>query len=722
MKELVRIATEGGVATITIDNPPVNALGPGVPEGLRARVREARADSDARAVVIIGAGATFPAGADIRELEDVARGRAPKGGPAIHDLLAEIEDSPKPVVMAIHGTALGGGLELAMAGHYRVAAPGARLGQPEVTLGIIPGAEGSQRLPRLVGIRTSLDMCVSGRPLDAEEALRAGLVDHLVPGDLAEGAAAFAREAAAGGTPPPKTREREEKLGSPEENAPLFAAARREAARLWRGMSAPLRAIEAIEAAATLGFEDGCRREREIAAECLNTDECRALIHAFFAERAVRQVRGLGPDLSVPAIRRAVVIGAGTMGSGIATALVNAGIEVTLTDTDRTRTDPGLEAIRRNLERSVERGRLTREDMAQRLARVEGRPASATASAEAGYPGVADADLIVEAVFEDMDLKREVFRAIDRTAPAGAILASNTSTLDIDQIAGATGRPERVIGLHFFNPAHVMRLLEIVRGPRTGPSAVAASLEIARKLRKVGVVVGNCRGFVGNRMMLPYMREAQYLVEEGASPAQVDQALYEFGMAMGIFAVDDMGGLDLQWKVRQEEMRLGLAAPRPLGVLPRLCEMGRLGQKTGRGWYRYEPGDRTPVPDPEVDALIESVSREAGIERRDITPGEIVERSVCIMINEGARILEEGHAQRASDIDTIYLTGYGFPRWRGGPMWYADTVGPGKVLERTEHYRTIHGEVWAPAPLLRRLADEGRLFRDLDDEAQANRR
>jgi len=717
MNALVRLATRDGIAVVTIDNPPVNALGPGVPQGIRARLDEAAGDASCRAIVVIGAGTTFPAGADIRELEDVALGKTPKGGPAIHDLLARIEDSTKPVVMAIHGTALGGGLELAMAGHYRVAATGARMGQPEVTLGIIPGAGGSQRLPRLVGIGKALDMCVSGRPVTADDALAAGLIDRLIEGDLCEGASAFAREVARGGATHPKTRERRDRLGSPGENAPLFAAAREQAAKTWRGMSAPLRVIEAIEAAPARPFEDGCRREREIAADCLDSDECRGLIHAFFAERAVRKVPGLPPDTPVLDIRRAAVIGAGAMGSGIATALANAGIAVRLADTDQTTLDDGLAAIRKNYERSIERGRLTAEDMKERLGRIHG---------QVGNDNVRDADLVVEAVFEDMALKKSVFADLDRVASPTAILASNTSTLDIDEIASTTSRPERVIGLHFFNPPHVMRLLEIVRGPRTGAPALATALDLARKLRKVGVVVGNRRGFVGNRMMLPYMREAQYLVEEGATPAQVDGALYEFGMAMGIFAVDDMGGLELQWKVRQEDARLGLGPDRPLRVLPKLCEMGRLGQKTGAGWYRYAPGDRAPIPDPDVDALIEATAREAGIERRRITPEEIVERSVFVMINEGARILEEGNALRASDIDTIYLTGYGFPRWRGGPMWYADAVGLDRILERVERFHQIHGPTWAPASLLRRLVAEGRRFRDLDVEAaetgQANRR
>lgn len=705
MDTRVRTTRHDDVAVITIDNPPVNALSPGIPEALREHVRNASADPGVSAIVVMGAGSTFPAGADIRELEDVARGKAAPGGPDIHGLLAEIEACSRPVIMALHGTALGGGLELAMAGHYRVAAGDARMGQPEVNLGIIPGAEGSQRLPRLVGVEAALEMCVSGRPISAADALAKGLVDRIVDGDLQQEAIGFAREQVARGEAHPKTSARLDKLGTPETNAPLYAAARDSAARFWRGMSAPLRAIEAIEAAATLPFEAGCRREREIAAECLASDECHALIHAFFAEREVRKVPGLSEGVAPREISAAAVIGAGAMGSGIAMALANSGIPVTLVDVDERRVEDGMQKIRESYERSVDRGKMSPAEMAARLARIRPR---------AGYEGLAGVGLVVEAVFEDLELKKTIFASLDGSVDEHALLASNTSTLDIDDIAGSTSRPERVVGLHFFNPAHAMRLLEIVRGPRTGDVALATAVHIARKLRKTGVVVGNCRGFVGNRMMLPYMREAQYLLEEGATPEQVDAALFGFGMAMGIFAVDDMGGLDLQWKVRQEDMRLGLGPDRPLRVLPKLCEMGRLGQKTRAGWYRYPDGSRTPVSDPEVETLIRSIANEAGIPQRQISNEEIVTRCIYAMINEGARILDEGHASRASDIDTIYFSGYGFPRWRGGPMWYADTVGLDRVLDSCEKLQRVHGPAWEPAPLLVRLAARGQGFRDLD--------
>lgn len=701
----VALTRHDRISVITIDNPPVNALSSGVCAALRIQVAEAGDDNSCDAIVVIGAGRTFPAGADIKDLEDVALGRTPKGPPPIHDLLADIENSSTPVVMALHGTALGGGLELAMAGHYRVATPDARLGLPEVTLGIIPGAEGSQRLPRLVGIRQALDMCVSGRPVSAKDAVDHGLIDSIVTGNLLDGAVAFAEEKVCEGGPHPRTRELVDRLGTPVANAPLYAAARAQAGRLWRGMSAPLRVIESIEAAATLSFSEGCRHESEIVAECLNSDECRALIHAFFAERQVRRVRDLPTDTPVLDVRNVAVVGAGIMGSGIATILLNADIDVILTDTEWDRVEAGMRSIRQNFQRSVDRHRMKAHLMEERLNRIH---------PQIGYAGFDKVDLVIEAVFEDMALKKSVFGDLDRETAPGTILASNTSTLDIDEIASVTSRPENVIGLHFFNPAHVMRLLEVVRGSRTGNSTLSTALELGKKLGKTGVVVGNCRGFVGNRMMLPYMREAQFLIEEGALPQDVDRALYDFGMAMGIFAVDDMGGLDLQWRVRQEEARLGLAGDRPLRVLPRLCELGRLGQKTGRGWYRYEQGDRRPIPDPELGSIVESVSRAAGITRRAVSSEEIVQRCIYVMVNEGARILEEGHVQRASDIDVIYFTGYGFPRWRGGPMWYADTVGLGHILQRIRDFRQDHGAVWEPAPLIERLVSQRQRFRDLD--------
>jgi 3-hydroxyacyl-CoA dehydrogenase len=699
MSDLIQYSVRDGVAVITIDNPPVNALGPGVPEGIAAAIPRAFADAAVSAVVMIGAGRTFVAGADIKQLEEQAHGRGP-GAPNMHALFKAIEDCSKPVVIALHGTALGGGLELAMAGHYRVATADAQAGQPEVNLGIIPGAEGTQRLPRLVGVQAAVDMFVSGKPVNARDALRLGLVDQIVEGNLLEGAIAFARERASSGAIHRKTRDKNEKLGSLESNASILAAGREQARKTRRNMVAPLRVIDAVEAAIALPFDEGCKREREICEACLAGEEARALIHAFFAERAVSKVAGISKDTRTYTIRKAGVIGSGTMGSGIAMALANAGISVLLKDAEQPALDRGLAAIRKNYAASVQKGRMTAEVVDQRLALIQ---------TQLDYAGFDNVDLIIEAAFENMNLKKQIFGEIDRIANPDCVLATNTSTLDIDAIASATSRPQMVIGTHFFSPAHVMRLLEIVRGSRTSNEVIATALALAKQLRKVGVIVGNCRGFVGNRMMLPYMREAQFLVEEGATPSQVDQALQEYGMAMGIFAVDDMGGIDLAWRVRQESKHFEKPGMRTPLVLDKLYEMHRWGQKTNAGWYRYEDG-RTPIPDPTVEALIESTAKQAGITRRSITNQEIIERCLYIMINEAARILEEGFAQRAADIDTIYITGYGFPAYRGGPMWYADSVGLRKVYERIVEFERQHGEYWTPAPLLKRLAEEGKTF------------
>jgi 3-hydroxyacyl-CoA dehydrogenase len=698
MSEMVRVSVTSGVAVVTIDNPPVNALSPGVPEGIAAAIDKARQDPAVVAVVIIGAGKTFIAGADIKQLEDHAHGRG-SGAPNLHDLLKKIEDCPKPVVMAMHGTALGGGLELAMAGHYRVASPDAQAGQPEVNLGIIPGAEGSQRLPRLVGVTAAIDMLVSGKPVKAPEAVRLGLFDKIIEGDLLSGAVAFAVDAGKSGAPP-RTRDRNQKLGSLESNAALFAAGREQARKTRRNMTAPLAAIDALEAAVSLPFDEGCRKEREIAEKCLASEQARALIHAFFAERSVTKIPGISKETRSYPIRRAAILGSGTMGGGIAMALANAGIPVIVKDADQDALDRGMRTIHQNYEASASKGRFSREVMEQRLALIH---------PQLGYEGFEAVDLIIEAVFENMALKRQIFAEIDKIAGPDCILATNTSTLNIDEIAAATARPHMVIGTHFFSPAHVMRLLEIVRGSRTGNEVIATALALAKQLRKVGVVVGNCRGFVGNRMMLPYMQEAHFLVEEGTTPAKVDQALLDFGMAMGIFAVEDMGGLDLSMRVRQEYKHLEKPGERVPLVLERLFRMGRFGQKNGAGWYRYGD-DRKPVPDTDVEALIEATAKEAGIPRRAISSEEIIERCIYLMINEGARILEEGYALRAGDIDTIYLTGYGFPSYRGGPMWYADTVGLNKILSRILAFREQHGPRWEPAPLLKRLAAEKNTF------------
>jgi len=719
MPSHIHLLPDGDVLVIEIDNPPVNALSTAVAHELGEAVNAAGRDSGVKAIVIACAGRTFVAGADVNELEAAARGER-AGPPDLHDLLAQIEDSTTPVVMAMHGTALGGGVELAMAGHYRVAAADARMGMPEVTLGIIPGAEGTQRLPRLVGIEEAIALCVSGKPIPAAEALRIGLVDRVVnDGDIRTEAVAYAREVARTAGPHPRTRDRQDKLVTPEAAATLAAAGRTLARKTHRHLEAPLRAVEAIEAAASLSFADGCRREREIMRRQMDTTEARALMYAFFAERAVQKAPGpsktgepkgpTAPEVPVaPTLDHVAILGAGTMGAGIAMACANAGMSVTLMDVDAAAVDRGLTTIRKNYDSSVKRGRLTAAQVDERQRRI---------GTAVGYEGCRDADLVIEAVFESLDLKLQVFAEIDKVAKSGAVLATNTSTLDIDRIASSTSRPDAVVGLHFFSPAHVMRLVEIVRGTSSSDATLAAALAVAKRLGKVGVVVRNGPGFVGNRMMFPYMYEAQFLAEDGATPEQVDRVLTDFGMAMGIFAVDDMGGLDVAWRVRQELHQFEEpGARRPL-VSERLVELGRLGQKTGQGWYRYSD-DRKAIPDPDVVALIEETTRAAGLTRRTIGDTEILERTIYALINEGARVLDEGIASRAVDIDVIYLTGYGFPRHRGGPMFYADTVGLPAIYERIATFERELGQRWAPAPLLRQLAEappgEPRTFREFD--------
>jgi 3-hydroxyacyl-CoA dehydrogenase len=708
MSDLVNVEKVNGVAVLEVNNPPVNALSAGVPEAIGAAIAAAQADASVRAIVLIGAGKTFIAGADIKQLEEMAWGRR-AGAPKLHELLRQIEDCPKPIVMAVHGTALGGGLEVAMAGHYRVGVPEAQLGQPEVNLGIIPGAEGTQRLPRLVGIEKAIEMCVGGKPVKAKDALDAGLLDAIVAGELKAGAIQFAEEVIKKGGPHPKTSLKKAERRTPGSLEDALKAGRELAGKTKKQMIAPLKAVDAIHAAATLSFAEGCVRERQLFQECVTSDQCRALIHAFFAEREASRVPGVGRETPISQVARVGIVGAGTMGGGIAMACVNAGIPVLLKDSEQESLDRGMAAIRKNYEVSVQRGRFTAEGVAERVAKIH---------PQLDYAGFDSVDLVIEAVFENMELKKKVFADVAKIAKPEAILASNTSTLSIDEIASVTSRPEQVIGMHFFSPANVMRLLEIVRGKDSASSSIGGALAVAKRLSKIGVVVGNCSGFVGNRMMFPYMYEAQFLAEEGATPEQVDGVLKRFGMAMGIFAVDDMAGLDVAWRIRKE---LGHftepGARRPL-VADRLCEMGRYGQKTGKGWYVYG-ADRKRQADPEVLSLIRSVSSEAGIPQRTFSDEEIVERALYGLINEGARILEEGYALRASDLDVVYLNGYGFPAWRGGPMFYASTVGLARVYERICQFEKEMGERWRPARLLRRLAEEGKSFREFDEEKGA---
>jgi 3-hydroxyacyl-CoA dehydrogenase len=709
VSDLVSWHRDGDVGVITVNNPPVNALSPGVPEGIRAGLEAFARDDAVKAVVLIGGGRTFIAGADIKEFGKITSGQK-KAESLLGGLLQVLEDSPKPVIAAIHGTAFGGGLETALACHHRVAVPSAQVGQPEVKLGLIPGAGGTQRLPRLAGVAKAAEMCAGGEPIGAAEALRCGILDRVVEGDLLEGAIAFAREVIAGGGPPRKTRDVTDRLGDPSSIVPALAAVRASIQKRARGLLAPLKAVEAVEAAAVLPFAEGLAKEAQLFKECLFSDQSKALIHVFFGERQVAKVPGMPKDTPVRPTRRAAVVGAGTMGGGITMTYANAGIPVLLKEADKAALDRGLTTIRKTYAATVSRGRLTQEQMEERLARIQ---------PTLNYDGFEEADIIVEAVFEGMALKKQVFAELDRVARSDAILASNTSTLDIDEIASATSRPGQVIGHHFFSPANVMRLLEIVRGRQTSPSVIVTSMALAKTLGKVGVLVGNCRGFVGNRMFHPYQREAQLLLEEGARVEEVDAALVDFGMAMGPLAVGDLAGLDVGWRIRKEYQHLTPRDERQPVVADRLCERGRFGQKTGAGWYRYPEGSRTPVPDPEVQALIEDCARRTGIVRRTIPSAEIVERTVYALVNEGAKILEEGIARQAVDIDIVYINGYGFPAYRGGPMWYADMVGLSKVHERIVQFEKEHGRVWAPAPLLKRLAESGKTFAAFDQERAA---
>jgi 3-hydroxyacyl-CoA dehydrogenase len=709
MNDLVMMTREGDVGVLTINNPPVNALSPGVPEGIMAGVAAFQKDPAVRAIVLIGGGRTFIAGADIKEFGKITSGQK-RHDIGLQTLLQTLEDCPKPVVAAIHGTALGGGLETAMACHYRVGVATAQVGQPEVKLGLIPGAGGTQRLPRLAGVAKAAQMCATGEPASAADALQAGILDRVVDSDPLQGAVAFAREVANRGGLPRKTRDRTDKLGDRAAALQALQAVRDAVQKRAHGLIAPGKAIDAVEAAVTLPFTEGCRREAELFRECLFSDQSKGLIHVFFGERAVAKVPGLPRDVTPLPIRRAAVVGAGTMGGGITMAYANAGIPVLLKEVDQPALDRGLATIRKNYAGSVQKGRLSQEQMDQRLALI--RPTLT-------FDGFRDVDIVVEAVFEGMELKKQVFAELDRVTRPDALLASNTSTLDIDAIASATSRPQQVIGHHFFSPANVMRLLEIVRGKQSSPAVIATSMGLAKTLGKVGVLVGNCRGFVGNRMFHPYQREAQFLLEEGATVEQVDKALTDFGMAMGPLAVGDLAGLDVGWRIRKEYRHLQPAGQRAPLVADRLCEGGRYGQKTGAGWYRYPEGSRAPVADPEVERLIEESARAAGIARRPISPEEIVERTVYALVNEGARILEEGIALRAVDIDIVYVHGYGFPAYRGGPMWYADTVGLKSVYERVRQFEKQHSELWAPAPLLKRLAESGKTFADLDKESGA---
>jgi 3-hydroxyacyl-CoA dehydrogenase len=693
MSDAVDFTKRGAIGVITVNSPPVNALSAAVRDGLDAALKAGQADPDVKAMVLMGGGRTFIAGADITEF-----GKPPRGKP-LHDVLHDIENSSKLIIAAIHGTALGGGLEVTLCCHYRYAVPAALVGLPEVKLGLLPGAGGTQRLPRLVGVPKALDLVTSGDFVPARPALELGIIDEM-GGGLLEGAVAYAEKLVADGAPLRKIRD----MPCQAEDG-VFEAYRKANARKFRGFLAPWKNIDCIEAAATLDFDAGMARERELFNDCMISPESAAQRHVFFAEREVAKIPDVPKGTPMKEVKKVAMIGAGTMGGGIAMNFANAGIPVLMVEMADEALARGMAIIKRNYQNTVNKGRLSQEKMDQRMALF---------STTTDYADIGDADLVIEAVFENMELKKEIFAKLDVHAKPGAVLASNTSTLSIDEIASATKRSESVIGMHFFSPANVMRLLEVVRGEKSSPETIATAMGIGRKVGKISVLVGNCFGFVGNRMLHGYTGEGTFLLESGALPQQVDGAIYNFGLAMGPFAMGDMAGLDVGWLVRKAK-----AADRPTneeygGTIPdRICELGRFGQKTAGGYYDYKEGDRTPIPNPEVQVIIEQVSKDKNITRTDFDDDEIIKRALYPLINIGAQILDEGMAMRPSDIDIIYINGYGFPAHKGGPMHWADAIGLDKVLADMKRFHAELGERWRPAPLLEKLVADGKSFAEL---------
>ena len=695
MSDATSYSVRDGIAVITMNNPPVNGLGSVLRPGIMDGIKKAGADPAVKALVIIGTAKAFSGGADIREF-NTPKSSMPPSLPEIN----EAQDAcTKPIVAAIGGFALGGGCELALGCHYRVALPKAQIGLPEVKLGLIPGSGGTQRLPRVVGATQAIAMMTSGNAVPAEKALGLGLVDEVVQGDLLESAIAFTRKLIADGKGPRRIRDMSVKVeGEPKA---FFDKARAEVQKASRGFPAPLEIVACVEAAATLPFDEGRKEERRRFASLVEGNESKALRHMFFAERQTSKIPDVPEDTPTREIRKAAVIGAGTMGGGITMSLVNAGIPVTIIEMKQDALDRGMATMKKNYAATVAKGRLKQEEMDKRMGLVT--PALDLAAAK-------DADIVIEAVFERMDVKQDMFRKLDAVMKPGAILATNTSTLDVNAIADVTKRPQDVIGTHFFSPANVMRLLEVVRGAKTAKDVLATTMKLGKTIKKVPVVSGVCDGFIGNRMVEKYGQQSLFLIDEGCTPQQVDAAAQSWGMAMGPLAMGDMAGLDIGWEIRKRRY-----VERPNFVYSkvgdRVCELGRYGQKTGKGWYLYEAGSRKPVPDPVVDKVIEGYRKEIGIKPRQISEEEIVERLIYALVNEAAYILEEGIALRASDIDMVYLTGYGFPAYRGGPMFYADTVGLDKVLASIEKFsRGYMGAVWKPAPLLAKLAKEGKKF------------
>ncbi len=685
-KSVTHLAVADGIAVLTVNSPPVNALSAAVRDGIASGIREASSDPAASAIVLMCEGRTFIAGADISEF-----GKPPKGTP-LGEMIAIIESAPKPVVAAIHGTALGGGLETALGCHYRVAVPSAKVGLPEVKLGIIPGAGGTQRLPRVVGAQRALEMITSGEFVGAKAAHEMGLVDEVAPeGGLREAAIAFARKVVAERRPLTKVRDLNDKVEAARGTPQVFAEFRKANARKFRGFEAPDACIRAVEAAVNLPFDEGIATEREIFLGLVGGTQSKAQRYVFFAEREVRKIPDLPDDTATLPVNSVGIIGAGTMGGGIAMNFLNAGIPVTIVEAKQDALDRGLSTIRKNYEATAAKGRLKPEDVETRMSLIKG---------SLDFGSLGSQDLVIEAIYEDMDIKKETFAKLDKIAKPGAILASNTSYLNVDEIASVTSRPENVIGMHFFSPANVMRLLEVVRAEKASREVVATAMKLAPKIGKLGVLVGVCHGFVGNRMLAERQREANRLVEEGAMPWDVDRVLYDFGMPMGPFAMSDLAGLDIGWTRETSKSET---------LRDKLCETDRRGQKTGAGFYDYDAA-RKASPSPVVEQLVLDHAKGKGIARRAISDAEILERLVYPMINEGAKILDEGKALRASDIDMVWIAGYGWPVYRGGPMFYADTVGPKTILTKMEEWERAIGPEFKPAALLRRKAEAGETF------------
>jgi len=684
------------IGVITVDNPPVNALGHDVRVGFTDALNEGMADRYVQALILIGGGRTFPAGADISEFGKSLT------EPDLRTVIAGYENCTKPVIAAIHGTALGGGLELALGCHYRIAAATAQVGLPEVNLGILPGAGGTQRLPRLIGIEAALDMITTGKFVNATKAKDLGIVDEVTDGDLLEEALAFATKVIDEKLPLRKIRDLTAEVKDPG----IFDQYRKNFEKRARGLIAPFKCVDCVEYCVTQNFDEGMRLERERFSECLNSSQSKGQRHMFFAEREVSKIPDVPKDTPIRSIETVGVIGAGTMGGGIAMNFANAGIPVTIIEATQDALARGLSIIGKNYANTVKKGRLAQDAMDQRMALIKG---------SLSYDDLADVDLVIEAVFEEMELKKEIFTKLDAVCKPGAILASNTSTLDLDAIAACTKRPADVIGTHFFSPANVMKLLELVRGKETAKDVIATSMKLSKTIKKVGVLAGNCDGFIGNRMLFRYFEQAQYMLEEGALPQDVDKALYDYGMAMGPFAMSDLAGNDVSWRIRQRQLREAPDAPYSGLIADRICEEGRYGQKTSAGWYDYEAGNRAPLPSKTVEDIILKVSEEKGVKRRTFDDEEIFKRCIYALVNEGAKILEEGIALRSQDIDVVYVYGYGFPVYRGGPMFFADQMGLRNVLEDIRRFRDdgLNGEVWEPAPLLEKLVKKGKSFGDL---------